>query len=537
MIERRSLEIPYPHAGINQMPGNAPWNYGNYYLGNTTMQTMPLTMNKVREIQLLPGVGVAGLLGSTPMAPCCMPCSFNMPCSFSMPMGAPMMAAASPLPVAFNPLVQGMYPTASMAPVNWMAPASFMSALTTGPMPYRPPASDFPSNVGMVMALPYGTPNPLLSPPNYGSFSSAAPVGGSPSCFCFSLPTPPVPPPISYHSSFTSVPPPYQTPAPMPSTQQLPANYDQPLPYGVDTQLRPSEAVVGQGPTDRATAIPSTQAETSTRFGASLPIYKTTYGSPSSYQSIYSPPSHLASTDTWASTGTPSKAKYSTRLSESRDQVTGYMRRFLPSLSQSTSSKYSRTRRDPVLPPILEGQLISDSGWLPKSAPLFARGNKPKQEVHVSDHGRTRLHSNGSRVSFLPNRRRRPRRSSSSVSEYDCVICQQQQAESRLHDYYSSSTVSSILSPSKHSRRKHARSHESKKSSRAPAKHRESKSARRQEEKDNNKIASLSTRTPSNVPILLKQSSIPEDEGHQEKDAKANESDHDQSTIDDARAE
>jgi hypothetical protein len=138
-----------------------------------------------------------------------------------------MMAVATPLPIAFNPLVQGMYPMASMNPFNWMTPSSFMSALTTGPMPYRPPASfEFPSNISMVMPFPYGAPNPLLASSSFGGFNPQYNFNGGLSCCCCYCTPSIAPPAISYYPRPVSVPQPcpvpYPAPVPIVNVQQIP---------------------------------------------------------------------------------------------------------------------------------------------------------------------------------------------------------------------------------------------------------------------------------------------------------------------------
>ena len=204
------------------MTGMSPWNYGNYYMGNTTMQMMPMMMRKVERYaqrQAMSGYGGGGGFGGMPM----MPMMPMMPC---LP-AAPMMAAASPLPMACNPLVQNMYPMASMNPTGFMSPASFMSGLNTGPMPFRPPASiEFPSNVGMVMNLPYGSPNPMFPMPSFGGFSPQFGAGGGLSCCCCYC-TPAISAPtVTYYPRPVCVPQacpvPVPVPVPIPNIQQVP---------------------------------------------------------------------------------------------------------------------------------------------------------------------------------------------------------------------------------------------------------------------------------------------------------------------------
>jgi len=222
------------------MSGMSPWNYGNFYMGNTTMQMMPYMQRKVAKYALKQGMSslggfgggmpsLGGFGGGMPMMPMLpmmpmMPC---LPASCSMPMASPIIAAATPLPIAYNPIVQGMYPMVGMNSASWMTPSSFMSALTTGPMPYRPPASiEFPSNINMVMTLPYGTPNPLLCPPSFGGFSPQYNFGGGMSCCCCYCTPSACPPAISYYPQPVSVPQPvpvpYPVPVPIPNIQQVP---------------------------------------------------------------------------------------------------------------------------------------------------------------------------------------------------------------------------------------------------------------------------------------------------------------------------
>lgn len=216
----------------------SPWNYGNFYMGNTTMQMMPYMQRKVAKYAAKQGMGMGmgmggfgGFMPMMPMMPALpmMPMTPCLPASCSMPMASPMMAAATPLPIAFNPLVQGMYPMASMNAFNWMSPSSFMSALSSGPMAYRPPASmEFPSNINMIMPYPYGAPNPLLSPSCFGGFTPQYNFGGGISCCCTYCAPPPVvaPPAITYYPRPVSVPQPCPVPCPVPvpipNIQQVP---------------------------------------------------------------------------------------------------------------------------------------------------------------------------------------------------------------------------------------------------------------------------------------------------------------------------
>ena len=244
------------------MTGMSPWNYGNYYMGNTTMQMMPMMMRKVeryaqRQAMSGYGGGGGGGFGGMPM----MPMMPMMPC---LP-AAPMMAAASPLPMACNPLVQNMYPMASMNPTGFMSPASFMSGLNTGPMPFRPPASiEFPSNVGMVMNLPYGSPNPMFPMSSFGGFSPQFGAGGGLSCCCCYC-TPAISAPtVTYYPrpvcAPQACPVPVPVPVPIPNIQQVPvpravtvvappifAGGNQGFPMFGGSQLMPSQGMYTQG--------------------------------------------------------------------------------------------------------------------------------------------------------------------------------------------------------------------------------------------------------------------------------------------------
>ena len=208
------------------MSGTSPWSYGNFYMGNTTIQMMPYMQRKVAKFAQKQGMSQMGGFGMPmmPMMPM-MPC---LPASCALPVAAPMIAAATPLPIASNPIVQSMYPMTGMNFANWMTPSSFMSAFTSGPLPYRPPASfEFPNNIGMVMPFPGGAPNPLFSTPSFGGFSPQYNFGGGLSCCCsFCMPSCPPPPPVCFYPRPVSVPQPcpvpYPTPVPIPNIQQVP---------------------------------------------------------------------------------------------------------------------------------------------------------------------------------------------------------------------------------------------------------------------------------------------------------------------------
>ncbi|CAF1007327.1 unnamed protein product [Adineta steineri] len=501
--------------GLNQMPGVLPWNYGNYYLGNTTMQMMPFMMNKLGKYGQMQGMSMLGNSGSfgaapvMPSMPCCMQQSFSMPNMPSTPcctpqpynnmsMAAPMMAAATPLPVAFNPLVQGMYPMASTSPVNWMTPSTFMSALTSGPMPYRPPAFDFPSNVGMVMAIPYGTPNPLLSSPTYSGISSSYSVaaGGPSWSSCYygasrspvSSPSPPVsyyPQQYNYQQQF---PIPYSAPLALPYIEQIPAPSSMPVAplsmpvaappmippesnqntlVSATMSLSPSQATfidntysqpVPMGPSRNSTRRTLTRNDTT---NGSLPVYNPTDQSQFLIgQRISSSLSNSVLNKTDHSNFTISSGRHRNRSHRGRDTTSERFRRFIPSIPRLTYTNYNSCdyppRSDPILPPILCGELISDSGWLPREPtpppiPSILTRKKKERPIYGTENAKSMLHTHVARVSFLPHRRRH--HSNSSASEYDCTICQQQREKRRLREYYGSSTVSSLLSlPKEHTK-------------------------------------------------------------------------------------
>jgi len=515
------------------------------------MQMMPSMLNKVHkygQIQAMAALGNAGLLGSAPIMPSMpmMPCC--MPSSFSMPMAAPMMAAATPLPVAFNPLVQGMYPMASMSPVNWMTPSSFMSALTSGPMPYRPPTFDFPSNVGMVMTIPYGTPNPLLSSPPFGGFGSAYNSGGgfSYNCCCYSIPpvTVPAPSTVSYYPRPICVPQPYPVPYPVPvaipNVQQVPvprpvsvvappivAGGHHPLPASAGVPLWSSQGVLTDNGFGRPAVMLSsnnsaTHASTNYRpRNASLPVYDPTDKSSNLIgQPVISSLSNPGSNNNERPGITPSTAKNAKQSSQTRDTVSTIFRRHMPSIPRLSHLNYnlstSQPRSDPVLPPIVRGQIISDTGWLPKTSKIqsiksILSRKRGKRLLYTPDTANSILYSSSSGGSLLKRRRRN--HSSSSVSEYDCAICQQERDKQRLSEHFGASTVSSLLSSPKGSRRRHLSTNESTFSSttRSPTSFKQNsyKSHRRHPTRIKIKPKTLSP-TKSTSPVLLRRSPIRE---------------------------
>jgi len=434
-----------------------------------------------------------------------------------------------------------------MNPVNWMTPSSFMSALTSGPMPYRPPAFDFPSNVGMVMTIPYGTPNPLLSSSSYGGFGSSYNFGSGfswNSC-CYSMPPVSVsaPPSVSYYPRPVNVPQPYYVPypapVPIPNVQQVPvprpvsvvappivagSNYSLPVSAGVP--LSPSQGVFTGGNFGRPAVMASnnnstTQAIINNRStSGSLPVYDPTDKSHLLIgQPVVSSLSNIGSNNNERAGVTPSTAKNVQQISQNRDTISARFLRHLPSISRLSRSNYTfnmpQPRSDPVLPPILRGQLISDSGWLPKTSKIpsitsILSGKKGKRPLYTINNGKSTHYSSSSGASLLKRRRRR---SSSSVSEYDCAICQQERDKRHLHEYYGSSTLSSLLSSPKGSRKRHLSSNESALSStvRSPTsfKQHNYKSHRRHP----TRIKIKHTTPPSkksNSPVLLRRSPVQE---------------------------
>ena len=527
------------------MAGVAPWNYGNYYLGNTTMQMMPFMLNKVHQyglMQAMGGLSGIGQMPSMPMMPWT-PCCF--PSSFSMPMVAPMMAAATPLPVAFNPLVQGMYPMASMSPVNWMAPSSFMSALTAGPMPYRPPAFDFPSNVGMVMTVPYGTPNPMLLSPALGGFNSAS-YFGSPSWYSnnYSMPqvAAPASPITSYYPPAIGAPPsysiPYSPPVAAPHVQPMPVHQPiplqslpaasaahQPLPVGVDSPLFFSQEsanhhVVGQPSvmaSGHTTSFPCSQPP--------LPIYNSTAPSASSIgQRLASNASYIPFTQQQNYKGTHSVAKYGNiPSSQTNGNLSDRLRRpriSLPRLSRSSYSlATSLPRSDPILPPITVGTLISDSGWLLKgtadqtSPTILNRPGKKNRSVDTTGNGNATVHTYSSRVSFFPHRRRGRPHSNSSASEYDCAICALKRDKRRIRKQFGSAALASFLASSKKPRRRR-RHHHAPSNNGVVSPHSHSNSARPYDRREQTKSKTY-TSTGRSSPVLLRHSTIKEPSPHE----------------------
>ncbi|CAF0864765.1 unnamed protein product [Rotaria sordida] len=542
--------------GFNRAPSMVPWSYGNYYLGNTTMQTIPSMFKKVAQlgqIQALSALANPSLLGPAAMMPCMpampsMPCmppmpampympmmSSSMPSSFSMSMAAPMMAAATPLPVAFNPLVQGMYPMASMCPVNWMTPSSFMSALISGPMPYRPPVFDFPNNIGMIMTIPYGTSNPLLSSPSYDSsfnygvrpfscyWPDSMPPATTPSYPMISYyPQPypsvyPVPPALPYiHNTALQS----SVYAGMPTTI---AGYNPPLSIPRDASLMPSQgAVTNVGFTQPAVLTTNSNLTTSKLINSqstkcSLPVYNTTDQSQLLIgRKVISSNSNLPINCDERSEITPDTLKYRYKISQTHDTTPTRLRRYVSSTSRSNyKSTTSRDRREPTLPPILNGYLISDSGWLPKipesnAISSIVGSKKRKRKSYTIENGTSVIAPTNSHVPFISRRRSR-HGSKSSASEYDCVICQQQREKQRLRGHFTESTISSLLQSSKGSRQHRLSSNESSLSSKAHSpksyKHGDHKSYRRHRRriKHHNKISSKKSNSPRQSPMRERQ--------------------------------
>ena len=210
ILHRKKINLS---IGFGRIPGTSPSNYGNFYMGNTTIQMIPFMQRKLAKYALRQGLS-GGFIPPLPEP------------SY-IPMAAPMLAAATPLPTGLNPLIQNVYPILPINCSNWMTPSMFASALLTGPAPYRPPPSfQFPSNVGMVLAIPCGLPNPLLSIPSFGGFCPQYSLNGGITCCC-SYCTPLVSlPPINCCPRPVSIPQPYPvpypTPVPIPNIQQVP---------------------------------------------------------------------------------------------------------------------------------------------------------------------------------------------------------------------------------------------------------------------------------------------------------------------------
>lgn len=218
----------------------SPWNYGNYYMGNTTMQMMPMMMRKVSKFQQrMMGGGLGGMpmLPMLPMVPC-------IPSYYAMAASAPMMAAATPLPMALNPVVQSAYPIGNCCGPTFMSPSAFASTLSSGPLPFQPPSSfQFPSNVNMVMNIPFGFSNSLLSMPSFGGFAPQLNSSGALSCCCFYCTTPSCPPQVSFYPRPVSVPQPYPVPVPNP----IPITNIQPIPIPRQVNVIAPPIVAGGG--------------------------------------------------------------------------------------------------------------------------------------------------------------------------------------------------------------------------------------------------------------------------------------------------
>jgi hypothetical protein len=527
------------------MAGVAPWNYGNYYLGNTTMQMMPFMMNRVHQYGLMQATANLGGMGQMPSMPWTPYC---LPSSFSMPMAASMMAAATPLPVAFNPLIQGMYPMASMSPVNWMEPSSFMSALTAGPMPYRPPAFEFPSNVGMVMTVPYGTPNPMLLSPAQGGFNSLS-YFGSPSWYSHNYSTPqfsaPAPPMLSYYPPAIGPPPSYpiqySPPIAAPHAQPMPVHQPRPLhslpavpsahlplPVGVDSPLIFPLEAANQNVFSQPPAMQSLQTTTFPSSHPALPIYSSASSlGPSIGQRLASNASYVPFSQQRNYEGTHSVAKYSSiRSSQTHGSLSDRIRRSRISLPRLSRSDYnlvkSLPRSEPVLPPITVGTLISDSGWLLKDdadqtiSTASSRSDNKNRPVYTIGKDDASLHSYGSRVSFFPHRRRGHRQSNSSASEYDCAICAQQRDKRRIRKYFGSAALESFLTSSKKSRHRRGHRHRPQPASNETisSSHSAPTSAQKYDRRAKKRIKSPPSIDRSS-PVLLRRSTIPEHTSHE----------------------
>ncbi|CAF1046627.1 unnamed protein product [Didymodactylos carnosus] len=468
------------------MQPNSPWNYGNYFMGNTTMQMMPFMMKKVgKYLQSGAGMGMFPFGGNSMMG---MPFGGMMSSFGGFPMmgggsmgfsgmgfsggincgmgSSPFMMAATPLPIAFNPIVQGVYPTPSMSPVQMWNPMQFMSALSAGPMPYRPPALDFPSNVGMVMSVPFGTPNPFLSSP-FGSYNAC---GGCYPCCC-------LPPPVLSYPRPVMVPQPY--PVPYAQPVEIPHIKPVPIPRAV-TNIAPP-VMLGQGGFPQggfsmpSSMIPAGQPMPSLPFNNVLSAPPITplmpagasgvfsgYGqplvssaAPSQQQRLLSeqkkPGAHnlpIYNIDSsreaqqlafsLSTLGTSSRNRKGITPSKAKNQnMYNRSRQSFPTYSTLTSTKTNNNRSEPTIPLPQKGILISDSGWMPN---VSAR-KKRIPSFQFSKYRRNKLYK---------------RRKHSTVdNEYDCEICKSERDRQRLKNYFGSSKLSSLLSSPRKSHKQH----------------------------------------------------------------------------------
>jgi hypothetical protein len=422
------------------MSGMSPLNYGNYYMGNTTMQMMPFMMKKVAKYaqrQAMASMGGGGGGGFMPMMPMMpmMPC---MPASCAMPMAAPMMAAVTPLPIAFNPLVQGMYPMASMSSGNCMTPASFMSAMNTGPMAYRPPPSfEFPSNVGMVMTLPYGSPNPLFSTPTFGGFSPQYNMGSGLSCCCCYCAPQCAPPAITYCPRPVSVPQPYPVPypvpVPVPNIQQVPvprqvsvvappifAGGNQGFSVPAGAPLMQSQGMFTQGGLGQSMVMASHHQSTTSSLLSDHSSESSKRSTPipnsidparrAKAQRIAASLSNLGLNNNERTRTTPSKAKNRLKTSHTHDDIPSRFRHRL-----SSTPHLSRSNHDLTIVTSKSDSSISNFDRLRKSSTMSKTKQKRPLTNEKSIHQSSRSH----------------RHRNSSVSEHDLLVSRQKCVASR----------------------------------------------------------------------------------------------------------
>ncbi|CAF0883636.1 unnamed protein product [Didymodactylos carnosus] len=471
---RNWFDQRYPQ-GFNQMQLNSLWNYGNHYLGNTTMQMIPFMLGKVgRFLQCNENVGGMGMN----------PSGFSSAMGFGHLMGGnmafsgacncpglstPFIMAATPLPVAYNPIIQGIYPMSTMSAVQMWNPMQFISTLFTGPMPYRPPTLDFPSNVGMVMTIPYGTSNPLLSPNGYNSIPSSFPN----SCVCCNCSNAP---PVSY-SNPVMIPQPYPVPYVQPveiaHINPIPASYpimSNNLPdmlgqseYPMSTTITPIAQPLPPSPYNNVSApsvtplmrtgvsgVYSGYDEPLVSSAASLQQQESPVGqvktdacrsgtcdvqSRQKAQQSSSKLSHLNTTtlsDRNRKNGIFHKLKnqFSSRLFKTKNQnIYSPLDQNYPQYAASMSGITNNNYYESILPLPYNGLLISDSGWMPnvstkeKAIDFFRFPEKYK---------RSKLF--------------RQREQSTTISnEYDCEICKKLNQQ-HLRKYSNSSKLLSLSS-------------------------------------------------------------------------------------------
>lgn len=372
----------------------------------------------------------------------------------------PMMAAATPLPIAFTPLVQGIYPSVMSNSVSWMPSSSFIDALSTGPMPYRPPDNIFPNSISMVMPIPYGVPNPFIpeqksigyhstnqnypSVPSYYSDTNTSKTGAafpnssysSTQSYSFNLPVtyasypsmPSINAQLGIGSSSQTMISPNQGLTPPTSTVTAPTVSDlhQPLPVGVNGPM----TQMGDQTYHREnySSVDFQSQQSSLTAKKYLPTYETI-------------PARIRPVDSFYPVKSSNKQQSLSKMRKS-DRLT------LESL-----------RREPVVPPITRGELIYDSGWVSKKSKLkenFAKYFRIKQKppTYTTTNGRMIVRKKQARVSFLPKNgliRRRPKSSISSASEYDCAVCREERDRKRIKEHYGSSLLEPNISSPKNS--------------------------------------------------------------------------------------